>query len=96
MMPGKLGAAIAGDLVPVYLSGDRFPTCAAMAGKSLLARACELADAIQLLPDFIGSGLRFSGFLVFHDIPDYWTLTGIALIVGAGLYVFGRSAPAAD
>ena len=35
------------------------------------------------------------GFLVFHDIPDYWTLTGIALIVGAGLYVFGRNTPAA-
>jgi drug/metabolite transporter (DMT)-like permease len=35
------------------------------------------------------------GFLVFHDIPDTWTLTGIALIVGAGLYVFGRSTPAA-
>ena len=35
------------------------------------------------------------GFLVFHDIPDYQTLTGIALIVGAGLYVFGLNTPAA-
>jgi drug/metabolite transporter (DMT)-like permease len=35
------------------------------------------------------------GFLVFHDIADTWTLTGIALIVGAGLYVFGRNTPEA-
>jgi drug/metabolite transporter (DMT)-like permease len=34
------------------------------------------------------------GFLVFHN-PDTWALTGIALIVGAGLYVFGRNTAAA-
>lgn len=27
------------------------------------------------------------GLVVFHEVPDAWTLTGIALIVGAGLYV---------
>ena len=58
----KLGAAIAGNLVPEFLSGGRFRVCAAMDGESLLARACEPADAVQLLPDSVGSGLRFSGF----------------------------------
>ncbi len=30
------------------------------------------------------------GLLVFGDFPDGWTLVGIAVIVGAGLYVFSR------
>jgi drug/metabolite transporter (DMT)-like permease len=62
-----------------------------------MAKAFALAPAILLTPFSyfqILSAVVF-GFLVFHDIPDAWTLTGIALIVGAGLYVFGRSAPAA-
>jgi drug/metabolite transporter (DMT)-like permease len=59
-----------------------------------LAKAFSLAPANLLTPFSyfqILSAVVF-GVLVFHDIPDYWTLTGIALIVGAGLYVFGRSA----
>ena len=62
-----------------------------------MAKAFALAPANLLTPFSyfqILSAVVF-GFLVFHDIPDYWTLTGIALIVGAGLYVFGRSTPAA-
>jgi drug/metabolite transporter (DMT)-like permease len=27
------------------------------------------------------------GLIVFHEIPDGWTLSGIVLIIGAGLYV---------
>jgi drug/metabolite transporter (DMT)-like permease len=60
-----------------------------------LAQAFSLAPANLLTPFSycqILSAVVF-GFLVFHDIPDYWTLIGIALIVGAGLYVFGRYAP---
>ena len=30
------------------------------------------------------------GLLVFGDFPDGWTMVGIAIIVGAGLYVFYR------
>ena len=30
------------------------------------------------------------GLLVFGDFPDNWTLVGIVIIVGAGLYVFYR------
>ena len=61
----------------------------------LLAKAFSLAPASVLTPFSyvqILSAIVF-GLLVFHDIPDHWTLTGIAMIVGAGLYVFGRNAP---
>ena len=61
----------------------------------LMAKAFSLAPAILLTPFTyfqILSALVF-GFLVFHDIPDVWTFVGIALIVGAGLYVFGRNTP---
>ena len=30
------------------------------------------------------------GYLVFGDVPDAWTLTGAAIIVGAGLFIFLR------
>ena len=62
-----------------------------------MAKAFSLAPANLLTPFSyvqILSAVVF-GVAVFHDIPDDWTLTGIALIVGAGLYVFGRNRPAA-
>jgi drug/metabolite transporter (DMT)-like permease len=31
-----------------------------------------------------------SGFLVFGDLPDPWTLVGAAIIIASGLYVFYR------
>lgn len=61
-----------------------------------MAKAFALAPANLLTPFSyfqILSAVVF-GFVVFHDIPDTWTLAGIALIVGAGLYVFGRNTPA--
>ena len=30
------------------------------------------------------------GYLVFGDVPDVWMLTGAAIIVGAGLFIFLR------
>ena len=62
-----------------------------------MAKAFALAPANLLTPFSyfqILSAVVF-GFLVFHDVPDTWTSTGVALIVGAGLYVFGRNTPAA-
>ncbi len=30
------------------------------------------------------------GFVVFGDLPDFWTLAGGALIIASGVYVFYR------
>ena len=30
------------------------------------------------------------GFIIFHDLPDKWTLVGAAIVVGAGLYMLRR------
>jgi len=32
------------------------------------------------------------GVAVFGDVPDRWTLLGIAMIIGAGIYVVRRRA----
>ena len=32
------------------------------------------------------------GVVVFGDVPDRWTLLGIAMIIGAGIYVVRRRA----
>jgi drug/metabolite transporter (DMT)-like permease len=32
------------------------------------------------------------GLIAFGDIPDLWTLTGIGLIIAAGIYVMRGSA----
>jgi drug/metabolite transporter (DMT)-like permease len=30
------------------------------------------------------------GYLVFGDVPDAWMLSGAAIIIGAGLFIFLR------
>jgi drug/metabolite transporter (DMT)-like permease len=63
-------------------------------GQMLLAKAFALAPANVLTPFSyfqIVSAVIF-GLVVFKDIPDRWTLLGMALIIAAGAYVFGRSA----
>lgn len=50
-----------------------------------LARA-EVSIAAPLTYVQIASAVIF-GLIVFHDVPDLWTIAGIALIFGAGLYV---------
>jgi drug/metabolite transporter (DMT)-like permease len=32
------------------------------------------------------------GFVMFGDLPDFWTLVGTAIIIGSGIYVFYREA----
>jgi drug/metabolite transporter (DMT)-like permease len=63
------------------------------AGQYFLAKAFALAPANVLTPFTyfqILSAVIF-GVVVFADIPDLWTLVGIAMIIAAGLYVFGRN-----
>ncbi len=32
----------------------------------------------------------FCGFLLFAEVPDAWTVAGVLVILGAGLYVWRR------
>ena len=57
------------------------------------ARAFQAAPAATVTP-FNYSALLWAtltGFLVFRDLPDGWTLLGALVIVGSGLYIFRRS-----
>ena len=60
-----------------------------------LARAFAIAPANVLAPFtyFQVVSAAIFGLVVFHDIPDLWTFIGMALILAAGAYVFGRSEP---
>lgn len=65
--------------------------------QALLIRAFTIAEAGVLAP-FGYTGLVWAGlwgWLFFGQLPDNWTITGAAIIVGAGLYVWWREARAA-
>ena len=57
------------------------------------ARAFQSAPAATVTP-FNYSILLWAtltGFMVFGDLPDGWTLLGALIIAGSGLYIFSRS-----
>lgn len=95
--------------VPLSLAGWQPLTVAAWAlsfglgaafgaGQYFLAKAFTLAPANILAPFTYFQILAATvfGLAVFKDIPDQWTILGVALIVAAGIYVFGRSSNAAN
>lgn len=57
-----------------------------------LSQAYRLADAATVAPyEYLGLPLAvFWGFVVFRDLPSWEVWVGIALILGAGLFVFLR------
>ncbi|MCD1624432.1 DMT family transporter [Seohaeicola saemankumensis] len=58
----------------------------------LLIRALSIGEAGMLAP-FAYTGLIFAtvwGIAFFDEYPDTWTMTGAAVIVGAGVYVWYR------
>ena len=57
-----------------------------------LGQAYRLADAATIAPfEYVGLPLAvFWGFVIFGDLPDWEVWAGIALILGAGLFVFLR------
>lgn len=96
-------------LVPIYaLHQEPFPTfphlglliltaVLSAAGFILVARGFMVAPAAYAAPTHYiqilwGIGL---GYLLFEDVPDWWTLSGSALIIGSGfaLVRLGRSVP---
>ena len=63
-------------------------------GHLLLIRALTVAPASLLAP-FVYTQIAWGlvlGYLVFGDVPDLWMLTGGAVIIASGLYVFYREA----
>ena len=61
-------------------------------GHYLLIRAHRLVPAAVLAP-FIYSEIVWMialGFLVFGDVPNRWTLAGVAVVVASGLYLLYR------
>ena len=61
-------------------------------GHWLLILAHRIAPASALAP-FIYLGLiwmSFAGYLVFDQVPTWWTLSGAAIVILSGLYLFAR------
>jgi drug/metabolite transporter (DMT)-like permease len=61
-------------------------------GHLCLIRAFRQAPASVVAP-FSYSSLLWAtafGYLLFGDLPDAWTASGAALIIGSGLYIFHR------
>lgn len=61
-------------------------------GEILIIKALEVAEANVVAPihyTLIIWGTLY-GFLVFNQLPDYWTLIGTAIIVSAGMYTLRR------
>ena len=62
------------------------------AGHICLIRALTLGEASLVAP-FIYSNLLFTttwGFVLFGNLPDFWTVVGALIIVAAGIYVWAR------
>ena len=63
----------------------------------LMIECFRLAEAALLAP-FKYSNMIWAimlGFAVWGDLPDAWTLTGAAFVVGSGLYILRRESLAA-
>ncbi len=59
----------------------------------MVIKALECAEAAVVAPihyTLIIWGTIY-GYFVFHQLPDFWTLLGSAIIVAAGLYTLQRS-----
>jgi drug/metabolite transporter (DMT)-like permease len=64
---------------------------------SIVALAC-VNYSLKLAPASVVAPYQYTlivwaivlGYLVFGDVPDVFTLTGAAIIVAAGLFIFWR------
>jgi len=62
------------------------------AGQFTLIKSLTIAPAATVAP-FNYTNLIWAtlfGFVIFGDLPDRWTITGAAIIVASGLYIFHR------
>jgi drug/metabolite transporter (DMT)-like permease len=65
---------------------------ASTTGQWIVVLAFRYADASVLAPFSYGQLVwaTILGFLIFGDIPDFWTIVGAAVIIGSGLYTAHR------
>jgi drug/metabolite transporter (DMT)-like permease len=61
-------------------------------GHWLLVQAYRLATTTALAPYPYSQmvWMILSGWIIFHQFPDHWTLVGAAIIVASGLYIIHR------
>jgi drug/metabolite transporter (DMT)-like permease len=66
--------------------------CCGAIGHFMLIDAHRKAPASTLAPFSYTQmiWMILSGYLVFGDVPDHWTLVGAAIVVASGLFVFAR------
>lgn len=70
--------------------------CIAGSGELFIIRALDIGEAVVL------SSLQYSliiwstlwGFLVFAELPDFWTQIGTAIVIASGIYTIYREARA--
>jgi drug/metabolite transporter (DMT)-like permease len=75
-----------------------FMGLAGTAGHLMLIQAHRLAPASALAPYMYTQivWMILVGFMVFGDVPDFWTISGAAIVVASGLFLFFAEArPAA-
>jgi drug/metabolite transporter (DMT)-like permease len=96
-----VGAAVITVAVPFFWTSQSDPTIILMMcsmglfsgmGHYLLIRAHRLGPAAVLAP-FIYTEIVWMialGYLVFGDVPNSWTLAGVAVVIASGLYLLYR------
>ena len=60
--------------------------------ETLVIKALELAEAVIVAPLHytIIIWSTFYGWLIFADLPDFWTVVGAAIIIATGIYTLNR------
>lgn len=97
---GLVGALVAALPLPWYWQmpeGIQWPILLAMGlaggfGHFLLIQAHRLAPASMLAP-FVYTQIVWMiliGLILFHDVPEMWTIIGAAIVIASGLVVFAR------
>jgi S-adenosylmethionine uptake transporter len=64
----------------------------AAGGELLVIKALEAAQAVVVAPVQYSMLIwgTFYGWLLFAQLPDFWTFVGSAVIIATGLYTFHR------
>lgn len=91
---GGLASAPLGWIAPAWADVGLIAGAGILTGGGhfLLIEALRLAEASAIAP------YRYSivvwsvlaGYLIWGDLPDLWIVTGIALVIGSGLYILHR------